>query len=371
MASDWVVLNVGGMRIHTTRLTLTRLPNTLLAKMFEPDSAFSLARDETGAVLIDRDGRYFSVVLNYLRHDALIIDPGLSPLGVYEEARFFGIDALAAALAPAPDQPVPLSVLERKAVWTGHLGQEGEAPRDIKSLLALADGGLLSACADGRITLWHPSLAKMGQKGAQLIPVLEYSGHSGEVNSMALVPSIGRLFSASADHTVKIWATPPAVGSVDVFPISPAAAHRSLGYSSASQSDEEGESFSPVVSPTSSRRGSLRKLPQRFSEISLRSHTAGVSCLICDSGWCISGSSDHSICFWPWGAQDMQPASRMLHNAHQSPIQALCALSGLLVSAASDGTLGCCARTRARTSGFVTHAPRTHPVAPLLMRSPN
>ncbi|CAE7328792.1 Kctd9 [Symbiodinium natans] len=91
-----------GVRFSTTRSTLTSLPGTVLATMFAPGSQFSLHRDTEGAVLIDRDGRYFGVILNFLRHGTLVIDPGLAARGVYEESVFFGLDAIAAALSPPP-----------------------------------------------------------------------------------------------------------------------------------------------------------------------------------------------------------------------------------------------------------------------------
>ena len=48
--NEWIKLNVGGTKFETTRGTLTSAPNSLLAKMFDPDS------DLPPAVLSD-DGK--------------------------------------------------------------------------------------------------------------------------------------------------------------------------------------------------------------------------------------------------------------------------------------------------------------------------
>ncbi|XP_064872601.1 BTB/POZ domain-containing protein KCTD9-like isoform X6 [Oncorhynchus nerka] len=55
-------------------------------------------QDSQGAYLIDRSPGYFEPILNYLRHGQLIINDGINPLGVLEEARFFGIEQLAEQL---------------------------------------------------------------------------------------------------------------------------------------------------------------------------------------------------------------------------------------------------------------------------------
>ena len=98
-AGEWVTLNVGGKLYTTTRMTLTaKEPFSMLARMFAIESGdFHLnpgAMDATGAYLIDRSPTYFEPILNYLRHGKLILDAGVNPQGVLEEAQFFGIESL-------------------------------------------------------------------------------------------------------------------------------------------------------------------------------------------------------------------------------------------------------------------------------------
>ena len=64
--TDWLKLNVGGTMFETTRSTLMSNPDSLLAKMFDPDSALSPAsRDENGVYRIDScRPRAFGVLLN-------------------------------------------------------------------------------------------------------------------------------------------------------------------------------------------------------------------------------------------------------------------------------------------------------------------
>lgn len=86
---DWVKLNVGGKVFATTRATLTSDRSSMLATMFEP--GWSSITDGGGAYLIDRSPEYFEPLLNFLRHGKLIINEGVNPQGVLEEAKFFGI----------------------------------------------------------------------------------------------------------------------------------------------------------------------------------------------------------------------------------------------------------------------------------------
>lgn len=92
--TDWVTLNVGGTMFTTTRSTLMNEPNSMLSRMFSPADSWSNITDPNGAVLIDRSPVYFEPILNYLRHGQLILDKGVNPQGVLEEAKFFGISSI-------------------------------------------------------------------------------------------------------------------------------------------------------------------------------------------------------------------------------------------------------------------------------------
>ncbi|XP_041754575.1 BTB/POZ domain-containing protein KCTD9 isoform X3 [Coregonus clupeaformis] len=97
--TDWLTLNVGGCCFTTTRSTLvSKQPESMLAHMFRDKDVWGNKQDSQGAYLIDRSPGYFEPILNYLRHGQLIINDGINPLGVLEEARFFGIEQLAEQL---------------------------------------------------------------------------------------------------------------------------------------------------------------------------------------------------------------------------------------------------------------------------------
>ena len=73
MASDGdiVMLNVGGRKYATSRATLSKDPNSMLALMFS--KAYSTARDQHGNFVIDRDGDTFKYILNFLRDGSCIL----------------------------------------------------------------------------------------------------------------------------------------------------------------------------------------------------------------------------------------------------------------------------------------------------------
>lgn len=64
-----IELDVGGARFKTSMSTLTSVPDSMLGAMFS--GRFELNRQADGSVFIDRDGRLFVHVLNWLRDRSL------------------------------------------------------------------------------------------------------------------------------------------------------------------------------------------------------------------------------------------------------------------------------------------------------------
>ena len=94
-----VKLDVGGKIFTTATATLKRYPSTMLGAMFSGRHA--LTPDEDGAYCIDRDGRHFHEILNFLRGTTAStkeqIEARLSPIALKElkvEADFYGMKDL-------------------------------------------------------------------------------------------------------------------------------------------------------------------------------------------------------------------------------------------------------------------------------------
>lgn len=99
--SSWVKLNVGG-RIFSTSVTtlLNAGEDSMLFRMFGPEQMGlrPCQVDSSGAYMIDRSPVYFEPLLNFLRTNQMILDAGVNPAGVLEEARYFGVEAAVAPL---------------------------------------------------------------------------------------------------------------------------------------------------------------------------------------------------------------------------------------------------------------------------------
>ena len=99
-------LNVGGECYWTIPATLKKHPSSQLAKMLSGDADIPCIWDE-GRLCIDRDGRLFRHILNYLREGRLPL--GLSRADrtlLLQEAKYFGLEELHISLG-GMQEPVP------------------------------------------------------------------------------------------------------------------------------------------------------------------------------------------------------------------------------------------------------------------------
>ncbi len=78
-------LNVGGYLFSTSLGTLTKYEDSMLAAMFS--GRHEISRDEKGRYFMDRDGKYFRYILNFIRSNDL--PPDSVTLEVLKEAEYF------------------------------------------------------------------------------------------------------------------------------------------------------------------------------------------------------------------------------------------------------------------------------------------
>ncbi|KAH1171699.1 hypothetical protein KIL84_007317 [Mauremys mutica] len=91
-SSKYVKLNVGGSLHYTTVQTLTK-QDTMLKAMFS--GRMEVLTDSEGWILIDRSGRHFGTILNYLRDGSVSLPESQRELEeVLSEARYYLIQGL-------------------------------------------------------------------------------------------------------------------------------------------------------------------------------------------------------------------------------------------------------------------------------------
>ena len=97
-----IELNVGGHFFATSLATLRSHPDSMLARMFA--GIHMLQKDVNGRFFIDRDGKNFGIILNYLRHSHLVADVQDPVLReeLVQEADFYGLDGMRDALCGRP-----------------------------------------------------------------------------------------------------------------------------------------------------------------------------------------------------------------------------------------------------------------------------
>lgn len=88
--NEWVVLNVGGQRFETFLNTLLSR-DTMLARMFSDQNRCMLQRASKGEYLIDRNGRAFEAILDYLRTGIIRVPDGVTKEQLICELDFFSV----------------------------------------------------------------------------------------------------------------------------------------------------------------------------------------------------------------------------------------------------------------------------------------
>ena len=91
-SSDIVVLNVGGNYFTTTKSTL-RKGDHMLSAMFS--GRMPVIETNDGSVFIDRDGKHFRAILNFLRDGSVPLPEEKTQLAeLQKEAQYYSIKAL-------------------------------------------------------------------------------------------------------------------------------------------------------------------------------------------------------------------------------------------------------------------------------------
>eukprot|EP01111_Echinosteliopsis_oligospora_P002101 TRINITY_DN13090_c0_g1_i1.p1 TRINITY_DN13090_c0_g1~~TRINITY_DN13090_c0_g1_i1.p1 ORF type:complete len:205 (+),score=47.38 TRINITY_DN13090_c0_g1_i1:76-690(+) len=89
-----VCINVGGKIFNTTTTTLCNDTKSMLHAMFSGKYPAS-KKDTQGNFFIDRDGKYFRYILNYLRDGSIDVPTDMHhTMQILREARFYQVDSL-------------------------------------------------------------------------------------------------------------------------------------------------------------------------------------------------------------------------------------------------------------------------------------
>lgn len=149
--AEQVTLNVGGHKFTTTVTTLKNAPfPSLFNAMFS--GRHTLKKDDAGCFFIDRDGRYFHDILNFLRDGRFSYPPDGRDfkylLELRSEAEFYGLTGLVTLIDRYPYNVTTVqraATLNMEDSWMFEDGQDevsGSAPciqrREIRCVLNLA-----------------------------------------------------------------------------------------------------------------------------------------------------------------------------------------------------------------------------------------
>jgi len=167
-----IQLDVGGLRYSTSITTLTEIePESALAKMFRPP--FSIDPESDGTHFIDRNGKLFEYILEWLRDQQLPSFPSRDIAAkVAREADFYGLVKLTAALKEAV---ATLDAINRREVPTRSV------PSTITSAEAKIAMGVLTramACDEKKIDALISSIVEQfTHPRDDHLPLLSFSVH--------------------------------------------------------------------------------------------------------------------------------------------------------------------------------------------------
>jgi len=85
-----IKLNIGGILFTTTEATLVAQGENFFTPLLRGE--IPTLKDDNGAYFIDRNGRYFEPILDYLRHGNVTLQPNMQLDVLLEEANFYLID---------------------------------------------------------------------------------------------------------------------------------------------------------------------------------------------------------------------------------------------------------------------------------------
>merc|ERR1712192_280657 len=107
------------MNLATSRATLTKDPQSFLARIAMEDTELASDKDESGAFLIDRDPQYFSPILNFLRHGKVHLDRNVMEEAVLEEAEFYNVAEMVKILKERSTVGITVSESPMESMSTG------------------------------------------------------------------------------------------------------------------------------------------------------------------------------------------------------------------------------------------------------------
>jgi len=110
-ASNWIKLNVGGQPFLTTLETILSCPDSVLSKMFDPESGFEPAHKENGVYFIDANPTYFGIILDWMRYRQIIAGSEINLNAVAKIADYYGLVDLVEEIKKSQNPPAPSQIL--------------------------------------------------------------------------------------------------------------------------------------------------------------------------------------------------------------------------------------------------------------------